>query len=854
MVDQVAEDELGSSRFADNTVEMKLSAAIRSSPMLESIRKAAPQKLMDEDERAAIAGIFAQHAAARTSVGMINWASRRARQIYRIRNAAPYRNMLHLTLFILLLVAIWEPPTTGGSANIADVTHFYVCTAMEVACSLVFAADLLLQMVCCTPRVFMRSSKTNVVFGVLVLSLLADVVSAPMIAAASGRYPFRWSRMLRPLLMPFLSQTVAHMVLSMAHTLPSLADLGLCMLIVIVFYALLSTSLFAPDDLLSGAQLPAAPPPPGPGLGAVASPLRNLHTTLLELVILLFTADNYPMVMWESYSCTGVSCGVGVGTAVFTSFVLLGNVVLMSVFVAVLFDVYKRQHGFVILQEKIAQRKALLAAFALLDLDGDGKLDEKEFSRLLRAVRPAVGPKTIELAFRLCDSDNSSCLDREEFLQVSELLMLRLPAAREPSPWVTWSSPLLSRVAESTAFGVISDLLIVLYIFLLIAMSTVRGGSGSRAVDVLDTIFVCAFTVEIVVKILGLSLEAFWSVAWNRLDVAVVFLAYMSMGLEAGVQSVGSGVASLRLLRLLRLMRLIRMVRVFGKISGASMKTRVLVATFAQFGKVVAPMGLVLIGGSYVYAIIGMEFLQGALSPDGSSHWQGCSPHCPSFEHLGAAALTLLHMLVGANWSPILEEAVNTTGRFWSPVLYFLSYVLLSHVFMLSLLAALVLEVYAHEMDRASRHAAEDKLAVLLTADEDLDGTSKLAETQVLLSSAVRRKFGEFDVDHSGSLAVEELSRFLEELGSATLSEKDLQIAFDELDQDRSGLIEYEEFLPWWRARGLRYVFDKHDLDHSGMIDSNEFHNVRDRVSHPATSGLCRALRPSMPYCSPIGP
>ena len=91
-----------------------------------------------------------------------------------------------------------------------------------------------------------------------------------------------------------------------------------------------------------------------------------------------------------------------------------------------LFDVYKRQHAFVILREKIAQRKALLATFALLDCDGDGKVDEAEFSSLLAAVRPGVTPSTIELAFRLLDRDNSRTLDSDEFLQVRVRVGVRI--------------------------------------------------------------------------------------------------------------------------------------------------------------------------------------------------------------------------------------------------------------------------------------------------------------------------------------------------------------------------------------------------------------------------------------------
>ena len=383
MHDQVAQDE--TKLAADHELESKLYAAVRTSPMLVSIRRAAPQKLMDNTERVAIAGIFAQHAAARTNVGMVNWASPRARHIYRVRHALLYRIALYAAFLGLLIVVIWEPPSSSALPAVVNWTaidwaSFSASTAVEVCSALVFAVDVVLQVICCTPRVFC-SSKANLVFALLVLCILSDAIATPIIVHAASVCPLRVSRVLRPLLLPFLSQTVSHMVISIAYTIPSLADLGLCMITVIIFYGLLSASLFAPYDAndspaplepptLPPIPVPSSPPtlppampltatplaPPSPSFplplvahqassyATVSEPLQELHTTLLALCILLFTADNYPMIMWESFSCKGVGCYVGVGTALFASFVIIGHVVLMSIFIAGMCSVHSHMH------------------------------------------------------------------------------------------------------------------------------------------------------------------------------------------------------------------------------------------------------------------------------------------------------------------------------------------------------------------------------------------------------------------------------------------------------------------------------------------------------------------------------
>ena len=63
----------------------------------------------------------------------------------------------------------------------------------------------------------------------------------------AGYYPFRPTRVLRPALLPYLSRTCAHMALSIAHTIPSLADLALCVLAMVLFFSLTAASLFGSD-------------------------------------------------------------------------------------------------------------------------------------------------------------------------------------------------------------------------------------------------------------------------------------------------------------------------------------------------------------------------------------------------------------------------------------------------------------------------------------------------------------------------------------------------------------------------------------------------------------------------------
>ena len=187
-------------------------------------------------------------------------------------------------------------------------------------------------------------------------AIIIDAVQVPLVVFAYSRawYPFRWSRFVRPALLPFQSKTCAHMVRSIMHTVPSLADLALLMCALVLFYSLLGTSLFGSSIEDRTAAAAAAANTTSlmnatsikEGLFSTdraANPLGRLHYNILHMIMLLYTADNYPYILLTSYNCDEVACSVVVGTVVFMSFIFFGTIILMSVFVAVVFDVCTRR-------------------------------------------------------------------------------------------------------------------------------------------------------------------------------------------------------------------------------------------------------------------------------------------------------------------------------------------------------------------------------------------------------------------------------------------------------------------------------------------------------------------------------
>ena len=63
--------------------------------------------------------------------------------------------------------------------------------------------------------------------------------------------------------------------------------------------------------------------------------------------------------------------------------------------------------------------------------------------------------------------------------------------------------------------------------------------------------------------------------------------------------------------------------------------------------------------------------------------------------------------------------------------------------------------------------------------------------------ATLREDFDYFDRNDDGRMDLEEFTRFLTAVG-ADMSELECGLGFREVDTDRDGVIEFEEFLDWW--------------------------------------------------------
>ncbi len=123
----------------------------------------------------------------------------------------------------------------------------------------------------------------------------------------------------------------------------------------------------------------------------------------------------------------------------------------------------------------------------------------------------------------------------------------------------------------------------------------------------LNLVFTAVFTIEVLLKFLGLHIKEFVKDKFNIFDTLVVAISLVELGLGDGS---GGAVSALRAFRLFRIVKLAR--------SWHSLKLLIdsIAHTITAIGNFTVLLGLFI----YVYALLGMQFFAGKLrfNKDGS--------------------------------------------------------------------------------------------------------------------------------------------------------------------------------------------------------------------------------------------
>ncbi|XP_062583302.1 sodium channel protein 1 brain-like isoform X2 [Saccostrea cucullata] len=264
-------------------------------------------------------------------------------------------------------------------------------------------------------------------------------------------------------------------------------------------------------------------------------------------------------------------------------------------------------------------------------------------------------------------------------------------------------------VAVSTKF----DLCIVIVIFMnMIAMAVDHYKMTeyvSNILDILNILFTTIFTLESVIKIIGLR-HHYFRQPWNVFDFVVVVVSLVSIILEDLLASIFNPT----LLRVFRVFRIGRVLRLIKAAKGIRKLLFALIISLPALINIGALLCLIM----YIYAIIGMSLF-------GNMKIELPLDDTVNFQTFASSFVLLLRLSTSAGWNDILETMFlqppdcdpdyatrpegggkfkYSTGDCGSPafgVFYMVSYILIIFLVVINMYIAIILENFnqAHEAE-----------------------------------------------------------------------------------------------------------------------------------------------------------
>jgi hypothetical protein len=223
----------------------------------------------------------------------------------------------------------------------------------------------------------------------------------------------------------------------------------------------------------------------------------------------------------------------------------------------------------------------------------------------------------------------------------------------------------------------------------------------------LDTFFVAMFTVEAILKIIGLGWFQYIRNGWNKFDFFIVVIGIISLFEFAGN-------ASFNVLRLCRIGRVLRLIN-------KAKTLRTLFLTLMYSLPSLWNIGLLLLVVHFVYAVVGMHLFK--LKGD-TSDWD-IESYQASFQDFTLAFGTLFRISSGDGWTDVyaryLEEAESKTAVY----IFFMSFFLLGALVMINLFIAVILDSFNEEKEAMAREKDLKMIKVWRTIWQRYDNESR---------------------------------------------------------------------------------------------------------------------------------
>ncbi|XP_054635680.1 two pore segment channel 3 isoform X2 [Dunckerocampus dactyliophorus] len=664
--------------------------------------------------------------------------SPQAVRLYLLYNHRLPQVLIYFFILLHLSLAICEEPAVLPLPPWATML-------VELLCLHVFALRLVHYAKVIPRDKFWKDPKNICMIVILALTLVDMIIYGALHAA--GCYAVRWSRVLRPLLLVNVTEgrQLRRAFRSIRNALPQILYVFLLFIFSILVFSLMALKLFSKRGLRTVDGAPY---------------FTNYVDVVFDLYVLVTTA-NSPDVMMPAYNASSAFA------IFFIVYILVNTYIFMSVFLAVVFNNYKKYLKEEVRQLVRAKRHKMARAFAVLqERTGEGgepRVSRASWTRLIRLVQPDISHAHIELLWSVSDDNNCGAIDKTAFIQLADLLNIEVITLKSrphpllgliPALYLSAPSRFLCRLVQHRAFVITYDVII------LVNAVFIGLDEESPVIANSEWVFLALYLLEILLKLYVCEPRSFFSRHnfWNWFDTIIVICALIATIINSTLKSSG-GYTSRQILDIVFILRVLRLVRVVDSIK----RFRTIINTLIRIGPAILTFGQLILVVYYIFAMVGMELFKGkvkfyedesnpAKAYCGNLLLKGSAfaqlNYCKNnFNNVVSSFILLLELTVVNQWH-VLSNGFATVTHV-SARIYFVLFHIVVVIIIINIFVAFVLEAFfvEYSVDKSDLQTSLEKKIEELelgvaqeTAEDNLVNSMETCDNEQMADQTQRSK------------------------------------------------------------------------------------------------------------------
>ncbi|XP_028830561.1 two pore segment channel 3 isoform X2 [Denticeps clupeoides] len=510
--------------------------------------------------------------------------SPQAVSLYLLYNHWAMQMIVYVFIFVDLALALFEDPAVIPMP-------IWGTSLVEMICLIVFTARLF-HYAKVIPRIRFWKDPKNICIIVIILLSLIDIIIYGSLKS-TGYNAVRWSRVLRPLLLVNVTEgrQLRRAFRSIRNALPQILYVFFLFMFSMLLFSLMALKLFGKRNLFTVDGEPY---------------FTNFLDIVFDLYVLVTTA-NSPDVMMPAYNYNSFFA------LFFILYILINTYIFMSVFLAVVYNNYKKHLKEEVRQLVKSKRQKMLRAFAVLQQPGSGEelvVSQENWNQLVHLVQPDISNAHRELLWSISDDCNKSHIGKLAFVQLPDLLNIQVITMKSrPHPLHIWFpllydssvSRLLRHAVKHKAFVYIYDLII------LVNAIFIGLDEENPLIAYAEWAFLALYLLEILLKLYTWEPRAFFAKHqfWNWFDSVIIVAALVGAIVNLCIKS-SDGYTSRQILDIVLILRVLRLIRVVDSIK----RFRTIINTLIKIGPTILTFGQLILVVYYIFAMVGMELFK----------------------------------------------------------------------------------------------------------------------------------------------------------------------------------------------------------------------------------------------------